>query len=65
MIAAVTSSGALTSGIAPPTMVEVGLPPPSGELAREASVRWIDGGDLLGDGGSVGVKIWGRQFTIL
>jgi hypothetical protein len=30
--------------------VEVGLPTPSGELAREASVRWIDGG-------LVGVKL--------
>jgi hypothetical protein len=42
--------GAPASGIAPTEMVDVGLPPPRGELALEASARWMDSGGLLGDG---------------
>jgi hypothetical protein len=34
-------------------VVQAGTPPPSVESARDASARWIDGGRLLGCGGSV------------
>jgi hypothetical protein len=40
------------------------LPPPSGESAQEAPARWLDGGMLFGNGGSVWVDIGGQQVTI-
>jgi hypothetical protein len=38
-------------------VVQAGTPPPSVESARDASARWIDGGRLLGCGGSVSDQI--------
>jgi hypothetical protein len=42
-----TSGGAPASGIATVAVVEVGLPPPSDELARVAPAKWINGGGML------------------
>jgi hypothetical protein len=40
------SGGASASRIAPAVTVEVGLPPPSSKLVREAPARWFGGGGL-------------------
>jgi hypothetical protein len=52
----VAPGGELTREIAPTAAVWVGYLAPSGELMRGASARQIDGGGLLGGGGSVGAK---------
>jgi hypothetical protein len=46
------SGGASDSRTAPAVMVVAGLPPPSGELAREAPTRRLDGGRWLNNGSS-------------
>jgi hypothetical protein len=46
-------------------MVWVGYPAPGVESMRGASARRIDGGGLLGGGGSVGAKsAWGRGYLL-
>jgi hypothetical protein len=50
-----------TREIAPTAMVWVGYPAPSIESRRGASARQIDGGGLLGCGGSVGAKFARRR----
>jgi uncharacterized membrane protein YgcG len=52
----VAPSGDLTRETAPTAAVWVGYPAPGIESRRGASARWIDGGGLLGGGGSVGAK---------
>jgi hypothetical protein len=55
----------LTKEIAPTAVVWVGYPAPGIESRRGASVRWIDGGSLLGGGVSVGAKsTWGRGYLL-
>jgi hypothetical protein len=52
-----------TREIAPMAAVWVGYPAPGVESRRGASARRIDGGVLLGGGGSVGAKsAWGRGY---
>jgi hypothetical protein len=60
-----TSGGALASGIATVAVMEVGLPPPSDELARVALARWINGGGMLRQWRLGWDRIWSRWVTIL
>jgi hypothetical protein len=52
----VAPGGDSTREIALTATVWVGYPAPGIESGRGASARWIDGGGLLGGGGSVGAK---------
>jgi hypothetical protein len=57
-VAGAVSSGAPAPRFAPEAEVQAGPPPPSVELAQDASARWIDGdGGLLGGGDSVSGQI--------
>jgi hypothetical protein len=65
----VALGGDLTYEIAPTAAVWVGYPAPGVESRRGASARRIDGGGLLGGGGSVGAKsaregviYWGKTI---
>jgi hypothetical protein len=62
---AVAPGGESTQEIAPTTTVWVEYLAPGGEMMQGASVRRIDGGGLLGGGGSVGAKsAWGMALFI-
>jgi hypothetical protein len=52
----VAPGGDPTRETTPTATVWVGYPAPGVESRRGASARWIDGGGLLGGGGSVGAK---------
>jgi uncharacterized membrane protein YgcG len=61
----VAPGGESTREIAPTAVVWVGYHAPGGESMRGASARRIDGGGLLGGGGSVGAKsAWGMALFI-
>jgi hypothetical protein len=53
MAAGAASGGALAPWFAPAVVVQAGAPPPTVELTRNAKARRINGGSLLGGGGSV------------
>jgi hypothetical protein len=55
---------ALVPVMAPTVSVMMGVPPPSNELAREAPVRWHNGGDLVGNGSKVSGPILMGYGTI-